>query len=113
MRPAVLFEGLGEAFDLASAELRARRRPYGGDALDCFVAAHARTYGARDTPVFRQRLRVLLTVTADPVLDRYWALSGELSGPLEPTLGAAQEWLRAALEAEPGPPEPALPGARG
>ncbi|MFJ2554877.1 MULTISPECIES: MerR family transcriptional regulator [unclassified Streptomyces] len=103
VRPAVLFEGLGEAFELASAELRARRRPYAGDALDCFVAAHARTYHARDTPVFRQRLRVLLTVTADPVLDRYWELSGELSGPLEPTLGAAQEWLRAALDAEPAP----------
>ncbi|MFE3825291.1 MerR family transcriptional regulator [Streptomyces sp. NPDC059092] len=106
VRPAVLFEGLGEAFELASAELRARRRPYGGDALDCFVAAHARTYGARDTPVFRQRLGVLLTVTADPVLDRYWQLSGELAGPLEPTLGAAQEWLRAALDAGPARPAP-------
>ncbi|MFD5748080.1 MerR family transcriptional regulator [Streptomyces sp. NPDC127033] len=108
VRPAVLYEGLSEAFDLASVELRARRAPYGGDALDCFVAAHARTYRARDTPEFRRRLRVLLTVTADPVLDRYWELSGELTDSLEPTLGAAQEWLRAALEAESA--RPGLPG---
>ncbi|MEV7090669.1 MerR family transcriptional regulator [Streptomyces sp. NPDC093085] len=100
LRPAVLFEGLREAFALAATEVRAHRAPYPGGALECFVAAHARTYGARDTPVFRRRLRVLLRATADPVLDRYWELSAALTGPGEPTLGAAQEWLRAALETE-------------
>ncbi|MGW2249285.1 helix-turn-helix domain-containing protein [Kitasatospora sp. NPDC001660] len=96
-RPAVLYEGLGEAYDLASAELRAGRDPYDGPALDNFVAAHAASRSVRDTPDFRRRLRGMLDVTDDPVIARYWELTGELTTPDEPTLGRAHAWLRAAL----------------
>ncbi|WP_377270166.1 MerR family transcriptional regulator [Peterkaempfera sp. SMS 1(5)a] len=101
-RPAVLYDGLGEAYALAAADLRAERPPQKGEALDCFVAAHAGSRGVRDTPDFRQRLGSVLAETADPVVGRYWQLAGELSaapsGPPEPTMGAAHDWLIAALE---------------
>ena len=103
-RPVVLYDGLGEAYALASADLRARRPPQQGDALDCFVAAHAAAAGLRDSSDFRQQLSGLLVLTADPLVDRYWQLAGELtaapSGPAEPTLGSAHDWLRAALDAQ-------------
>ena len=102
--PAVLYDGLGEAYALASADLRSLRPPQEGDALDCFVAAHARSAGLRDSPAFRRRLRGVLAVTADPLVDRYWQLAAELtapaSGPPEPTLGCAHDWLRAALDTQ-------------
>jgi DNA-binding transcriptional MerR regulator len=103
-RPVVLYDGLGEAYALASAELRAQRSPRQGEALDCFVAAHAAAGGRRDSPGFRQQLSGLLVMTADPLVERYWQLAGELttppSGPAEPTLGSAHDWLRAALDAQ-------------
>lgn len=49
-RPAVLYDGLREAFTLASPALRAQRPPHEGQALDCFVSAYARSCGTRDTP---------------------------------------------------------------
>ena len=110
--PVVLYQGLGEAYALASAELRARRPPQQGGALDCFVAAHAGSRGLRDTPAFRQRLVGTLAQTTDPVVERYWRLTAELAGspcdPLadvpaghvEPTMGAAHHWLRIALDAQ-------------
>lgn len=94
-RPAVLYDGLGEAFALAAPELRAGRPPFVGDALDCFVSAYARSRGTRDTPAFRRGLSGQLA--ADPRIDRYWQLAAELSGPDRPTPGAAHDWLRAAL----------------
>ncbi|MEU4209223.1 MerR family transcriptional regulator [Streptomyces sp. NPDC026206] len=98
-RPAVLYDGLREAYALASADLRARRPPHQGEALDCFVSAHARARGTRDTPAFRRRLGVQLA--ADPRIDHYWQLVAELtaspSGPAEPTAGATDDWLRTAL----------------
>lgn len=101
-RPTVLYDGLGEAYALAAADLRARRSPRQGEALDCFVAAHAAAGGTRDSPGFRQKLSGILVLTADPLVDRYWQLAGELtstpSGPAEPTLGSAHDWLRAALD---------------
>ncbi|MFI9275107.1 MerR family transcriptional regulator [Kitasatospora sp. NPDC052896] len=99
-RPAVLYDGLGEAYALASADLRARRPPYQGEALDCFVAAHAHSRGTRDTPAFRRQLGVRLARSADPLISRYWELAAELSGPPEPTMGAAHDWLRTALDAQ-------------
>jgi DNA-binding transcriptional MerR regulator len=95
-RPAVLYDGLGEAYALASTALRDRRPPGEGEALDCFVSAHARSRGTRDTPAFRRRLGDLLA--AEPRIDLYWQLVAELSDPREPTLGAAHDWLRAALD---------------
>ncbi|MEC4015375.1 helix-turn-helix domain-containing protein [Streptomyces sp. H27-D2] len=107
-RPAVLYDGLGEACALVSADLRAQRPPHEGEALDCFVSAHARSRGMRDTPAFRQQLSGLLTRMANPPIDRYWQLAAELSGPRsgppEPTLGAADDWLRAALDTQIGRP---------
>ncbi|WP_406301209.1 MerR family transcriptional regulator [Streptomyces sp. NBC_00885] len=97
-RPAVLYDGLREAFTLASPALRAQRPPHEGEALDCFVSAYARSCGTRDTPAFRRRLRGELT--ADPRIDHYWQLVAELCGPSEPTLGAAHDWLRSALDAQ-------------
>ncbi|MGK5497116.1 MerR family transcriptional regulator [Streptomyces sp. URMC 125] len=99
-RPAVLYEGLAEAYELAAVRMRAGRAPHGGEALDCFVDAYARSCGGRDTPGFRHRLGAWLA--ADPRIDRYWELAAELapsaSGVPEPTPGAAHDWLCAALD---------------
>ncbi|MFD3454147.1 MerR family transcriptional regulator [Streptomyces sp. NPDC058691] len=104
-RPAVLYEGLGEAYDLAAAELLAGREPREGDALDCFVSAYALAHGTRDTPAFR---RVLAgTLAAEPRADLYWQLTGELWGPARPTPGAADDWLRTALSVPAAGPEAA------
>ncbi|MFC1400780.1 MULTISPECIES: MerR family transcriptional regulator [Streptacidiphilus] len=101
-RPAVLYDGLGEAYALAAADLRAGRSPQQGGALDCFVAAHAAAGGTADSPAFRQKLSSILVLSADPLVDRYWQLAGELvsppAGPAEPTMGSAHDWLRAALD---------------
>ncbi|MEE4543704.1 MerR family transcriptional regulator [Streptomyces sp. V4-01] len=96
-RPAVLYEGLDEAYALAAPHLRAGRAPREGDALDCFVAAYARSRRLPDTPAFRDELSRVLA--ADPRIDRYWQLVAELSGPAHTTPGAAHDWLCAALAA--------------
>jgi hypothetical protein len=101
----VLYDGLREAYDLAAPELLAQRPPQQGAALDCFVAAYARSGDQRDTPAFRRQLSGMLTRTAEPVMDRYWALAGEVTtaagsaAPATPTLGATHDWMRAALDA--------------
>ncbi|MPY59540.1 MerR family transcriptional regulator [Streptomyces spongiae] len=99
-RPAVLYDGLGEAYELVVPALRTGRAPHEGEALDCFVSAYAHAHGARDTPGFRHRLSVTLDRSAHPVMDRYWRLADELAAPHAPTLGAAHDWLRAALDTE-------------
>lgn len=97
---AVLYEGLAEAYDLAGPHLRRERTPRPGQALDAYVAAYAGAYGTRDTRDFRRRLARLLA--ADPRLDRYWELTATVltppGGRPEPTPGAADAWLRAALD---------------
>ncbi|MFG3307606.1 MerR family transcriptional regulator [Streptomyces wuyuanensis] len=99
-RSAVLYDGLGEAYALASAELRAGRPPRSGEALDCFVSAYAMSRGTRDTPDFRRLLGRQLA--ADPRIDVYWRLTAELStppgAPPEPNPGSAHDWLCAALD---------------
>lgn len=95
-RPALLYEGLSEAFALASADLIALRPPREGEALDCFVSAYAVSQGERDTPDFRRRLSGQLAT--DPRIDHYWQLTAEVLGPSQPTPGAAHDWLRAALD---------------
>ncbi|MBM7172059.1 MerR family transcriptional regulator, partial [Streptomyces sp. G44] len=113
-RPAVLYEGLPEAFALASAQLRAGRAPHRGEALDCFVAVHAAALNARDTAAFRRRLTRMLA--AEARIDHYWQLAAEVmsppQGPPEPTPGAADNWLRAALADADGPGRRA-PASRG
>ncbi|WP_103512246.1 MerR family transcriptional regulator [Streptomyces sp. SM13] len=98
--PAVLYAGLAEAYDLAGGELRRGAEPAPGEALDGFVDAYARTYGAHDTPAFRRVLAGRLA--ADPRIDRYWDLTAEVisapGGRPEPTPGSAHDWLLAALE---------------
>ncbi|MFD7440202.1 MerR family transcriptional regulator [Streptomyces sp. NPDC059909] len=95
-RPAVLYDGLREAFALAAPDLREGRPPHEGEALDCFVSAYAHACGAHDTPAYRRRLSGELAT--DPRIDHYWQLAAELSGPSQPTPGAAHDWLRAALD---------------
>ncbi|MFC7304540.1 MerR family transcriptional regulator [Streptomyces monticola] len=99
-RPAMLYEGLIEAYSLASARIRAGRSPHRGEALDCFVTAHARCLGTHDTPGFRRLL--VRRLAAEPRIDRYWQLVAEAtaprSGPPEPTPGSIDVWLRTALE---------------
>lgn len=97
-RPAVLYGGLGEAYGLVAPALRTGRAPHEGEALDCFVSAYAHAHGTRDTPGFRRRLSRRLDRSAHPVMDHYWRLAGELAAPHTPTLGAAHDWLRAALD---------------
>ncbi|WP_436232642.1 MerR family transcriptional regulator [Actinacidiphila alni] len=94
-RPDVLYDGLIEAYGLAGVRMRAGRAPREGEALDCFVAAYADARGVRDTPAFRRGLGRVLG--ADPRIDRYWQLAGELFGPGEPTPGSTHDWLLAAL----------------
>ncbi|MGW3438828.1 MerR family transcriptional regulator [Streptomyces bacillaris] len=113
---AVLYAGLATAYDLAGQELGRGGTPRPGAALDGFVDAYASTYGIRDTPAFRRRLAGRLA--ADPRIDRYWELTAEVTGapdgPVEPTPGAAHDWLLEALGAQvsAGSGEPAVPGAR-
>ncbi|MGW2820358.1 helix-turn-helix domain-containing protein [Streptomyces sp. NPDC001443] len=95
-RPAVLYDGLVEAYALAARQLRAERPPHVGEALDCFVSAYARSRSAQDTPAFRRFLGGLLA--ADPRIDHYWRLTAELTGPSQPTPGATHDWLCAALD---------------
>ncbi|MGW6534105.1 MerR family transcriptional regulator [Streptomyces venezuelae] len=98
-RPAVLYEGLPEAFELAAPDVRAGRAPREGEALDCFVAVHAAALGRRDTPDFRRALHRMLA--AETRIDRYWQLAAEVAtAPAEspqPTPGSTDNWLRAAL----------------
>ncbi|MER5966338.1 MerR family transcriptional regulator [Streptomyces sp. NPDC002057] len=97
-RPEVLYAGLREAYALAAVPLRHGALPGPGDALDCFVAAYAGAGGVRDTPDFRRRLGPVLA--ADPRIDRYWELAGDLMGPSVVTPGAAHDWLLAALRSD-------------
>ncbi|MFE2933514.1 hypothetical protein [Streptomyces sp. NPDC059278] len=80
-------------------ELRAGRAPHRGEALDCFAAAHAAALNRRDTAGFRRGLHRMLA--AEPRIDCYWQLAAEVmsppAGPLVPTPGSADNWLRAAL----------------
>ncbi|MFB7243827.1 MerR family transcriptional regulator [Streptomyces populi] len=95
-RPDVLYDGLVEAYALASSQLRAERAPRAGEALDCFVSAYARSRGTRDTPAFRRGLSGQLA--ADPRIDHYWSLTAEVTASPDPTPGATHDWLRAALD---------------
>ncbi|WP_426367625.1 MerR family transcriptional regulator [Streptomyces sp. E-08] len=96
-RPVVLYEGLAEAYGLASAEVLAGRAPQDGGALDCFVAAYAHACGEADTPAFRRRLIGLLALDDSPVLPRYWKLAAGLFAPDEPVLGMLHHHLSVAL----------------
>lgn len=99
-RPALLYQGLDEAYALAAPLMREGAEPRRGEALDCFVAAYAVAGGAKDTVGFRRRLGPVLA--ADPRIDRYWDLVVELSPPGYATPGAAHGWLVAALAAPQG-----------
>ncbi|MFK4149127.1 MerR family transcriptional regulator [Streptomyces sp. NPDC004065] len=97
---AALYAGLAEAYELAGPQVRRARDPYPGEALDAYVAAYALAYGSRDTRAFRRLLAARLA--AGPRLDRYWELTAVVltppGGRPEPTPGAADDWLRTALE---------------
>ncbi|MFJ8438963.1 MerR family transcriptional regulator [Kitasatospora griseola] len=97
-RPDMLYDGLREAYDLATPALLADRAPAAGEALDCFVAAHARAHDRHDTPDYRRELGRALATGDHPAMHRYWTLAGELTPT--PTLGAANTWLSSALAAQ-------------
>ncbi|MFI6873890.1 MerR family transcriptional regulator [Streptomyces sp. NPDC050400] len=103
--PVSLYEGLGVAYALGATELAAGSVPGPGAALDAFVAAHAGAQPARDTPGFRRLLAALLDRTADPDVDRFWQLSAAVDPSAPPTMGAAHDWLRAALAANTAVPQ--------
>ncbi|MET8968484.1 MerR family transcriptional regulator [Streptomyces hydrogenans] len=98
-RPAVLYEGLGEAYDLAGAEARAGRAPGGRDALDCFAGAYAVALGTADSPAFRRRLVGLLGRESTAVMARYWKLVVPLLPADRPALGLLHHHLTEALTA--------------
>ncbi|WP_438488723.1 MerR family transcriptional regulator [Streptomyces sp. S186] len=97
--PVALYEGLGEAYALAATALAAGRRPAPGDEADCFVAAHARAYRRRDGAAFRAGLRASLRAGDDPRMRAYWRYADEAAGGAGSSMGAAHDWLVAALDA--------------
>ncbi|WSV44283.1 MerR family transcriptional regulator [Streptomyces sp. NBC_01077] len=99
-RLAVLYEGLAEAYTLASAELRDGRDLRDGGALHCFVAAYADARGTADSPAFRRGLLPLLARSDGPVITRYWKLATGLFAPGEPVLGALHHHLSVALHVQ-------------
>ncbi|MFD4370506.1 MerR family transcriptional regulator [Streptomyces sp. NPDC058486] len=96
-RPAVLYEGLEEAYGLAAAEVRAGRPPGGRGVLDCFAGAYAHALGERDSPAFRRRLVELLGREDTTVMARYWKLVPALLPPDRPALGLLHHHLTEAL----------------
>ncbi|WP_274918721.1 helix-turn-helix domain-containing protein [Streptomyces sp. WZ-12] len=100
-RPAVLYEGLREAYELAATDVQTQQAPHAGEALDCFVAAHAGLRNTPDTPAFRRQLSTQLAHIAHPLIDRYWQLAAEVPTPSpKPTIGACDDWLRTALDTQ-------------
>ncbi|MDF3297490.1 MerR family transcriptional regulator [Streptomyces tropicalis] len=97
VHPDLLYDGLHEAYALVETARRSGGAPGPGEALDAYVAAHARAEGTRDTPAFRRALGARPDAAGHPVMARYWELAGRLTP--EPTLGAADRWLREALTA--------------
>ncbi|MFJ5710622.1 MerR family transcriptional regulator [Streptomyces sp. NPDC093105] len=98
-RPAVLYEGLAEAYGLAAAEVRAGRAPGGAEAVDCFAGAYALALGEADSAVFRRRLVELLGREDTGVMARYWKLVAPLQPADRPALGLLHHHLTVALSA--------------
>nr|WP_225954653.1 MerR family transcriptional regulator [Kibdelosporangium phytohabitans] len=91
-----LHTGVSEACAMARPLVLAGHEPASGDALDHFVAAHARVRGVRDTPGFRRDLARTSAIDASTPMRRYWRLVGTLTG--EPaTIGETHTWLVDAL----------------
>ncbi|MFC9326034.1 MerR family transcriptional regulator [Kitasatospora sp. NPDC057015] len=95
-----LYEGMREAYGLAAAELRAGHHPATGDALDCFVQAHAAAERAVDSTDYRRTLARRTAGRGDARMERYWSLAAELRADGEPDMGAAHAWLAGALFAQ-------------
>ncbi len=95
-----LYQGLGEAFELAAGPLLAGAAPSPGEALDRFVAAHADAEFSTDSGDFRRALTHRLSSMVDPRMAAYWSLSAQLRRPGEPDIGVANAWLTAALLAD-------------
>ncbi|MFI8324954.1 MerR family transcriptional regulator [Streptomyces sp. NPDC085529] len=100
-RPAVLYEGLAEAYDLAAAEVRAGRAPGGAEALDCFAGAYALALGEADSADFRRRLMERLGREDTGVMARYWKLVAPLQPADRPALGLLHHHLTVALATPP------------
>ncbi|MFD7342285.1 MerR family transcriptional regulator [Streptomyces violascens] len=109
-RPDVLYDGLIEAYALAAPDVRGERPPREGEALDCFVSAHARARGAQDSPAFRRELGAQLA--AELRIDDYWRLTAVVTGSPDPTPGATDAWLCEALDHDQEARSPAETDAR-
>lgn len=96
-----LLAGVAEACGMAESQIHAGCAPSSGRALDRFVDAHATARGEHDTPGFRERLRA--GRHDDPRTQRYWRLTGEITGATI-TVGAGQLWLYNALDRSTGTP---------
>ncbi|MFE0462122.1 MerR family DNA-binding transcriptional regulator [Kitasatospora sp. NPDC058965] len=95
-----VYRDTGEAYELALAQLD---RPAPGaptEALGAFVAAYARAERRTDSAGYRRELAG--RPSAHDLLARYWSLAGQLHP--RPTMGAAHDWISAALRAEVGAP---------
>ncbi|GGY13818.1 hypothetical protein GCM10010358_77580 [Streptomyces minutiscleroticus] len=70
-----------------------------GEALDAFVAAHARARGEEDTPAFRRHLHNLLSHSSDfdDRLQRYWRLVDTVTDGQSFNMAKARVWLTRSL----------------
>lgn len=89
----LVYQGVGEAYDLARAELARGAAPAPGDAVDAFVSVFARAERKVDNTDFRRELAA--RPSGPQVMVRYWSLSTLLDP--RPNMGAAHEWITAGL----------------
>jgi len=94
---AALHAEVAAACELAFPLVAAGERPSPGAALDRFVAAHAASLGAGDSPEFRRALNHRTAADRNPRLRRYWHLAGEVTGEAAP-MGVTHTWLLDALD---------------
>jgi DNA-binding transcriptional MerR regulator len=94
---AALHAEVAAACELAFPQVAAGARPAPGRALDRFVAAHAASLGAGDSPEFRRALNHRTAPDRESRLRRYWQLAGEVTGEPAP-MGVTHTWLLDALD---------------
>ncbi|MFF7214856.1 MerR family transcriptional regulator [Streptomyces sp. NPDC008238] len=100
MRDAPAFYGeIEEVAGLTAAAVAQGLPPGSGDAVNAFVAAHARARRESDTPAFRAYLHALVSRSSgfDARLERYWGLVGTVTGGRVLNMTVAHRWLTAGL----------------
>ncbi|MEY9943426.1 MerR family transcriptional regulator [Kitasatospora sp. GAS1066B] len=89
----MVYQGVGEAYTLAAAEIARGATPAVGEAVDAFVSVFARAERKVDNTDFRRELAARRS--GPEVMVRYWSLSSLLDP--RPNMGAAHEWITAGL----------------